>query len=396
MRVCRLTWSFPVGKELAYGLGPTFYHISREQAALGLDVHVVSRRGPNNPVYEEIEGIRIHYVSSPYNINVIRKIGELNKKLGLDVIHAHSTCGLLYPIFRKEIAVPLVIHVHGTTLGMRQHDFALSATASITHFLKSKLRENVSTVRQILFWRQADSLIAVSQAQKEELKSLYKIDDKKIRVVYLGVDETHFRRFKNTFQVREKHDLGNKRVILFVGHFGLRKGIPFLIRAMPKILKENPDAVLLCVGGTPEWLGTNLYWQYLNDLIKKTGITDHVKLVGEVPHHELPQYYSTAEVFAFPSLYEAFGKVIVESMACETPVVASNVGGIPEIIRHNSDGLLVEPGNVEQLAEAINAVLADPNFARQLGKRARQTVEEEFTWRRTAENLNKAYSELKK
>ncbi|MEM3666152.1 MAG: glycosyltransferase family 4 protein, partial [Candidatus Bathyarchaeia archaeon] len=167
-----------------------------------------------------------------------------------------------------------------------------------------------------------------------------------------------------------------------------------LIRAMPKILKENPDTVLLCVGGTPKWLGTRLYWDYLKNMIRELSLSNSVRLVGEIPHHELPYYYSMADVFAFPSLYEAFGKVVVEAMACETPVVASKVGGIPEIIHHGYNGLLVEATNVDQLAEAISALLFSKDFARRLGKKARQTVLEKFTWRYTAESLNKVYLEV--
>jgi len=394
MRVCRLTWDFPTGEELTYGLGPTFYHISREQAALGLDVHVISRRRQKDPTYKEIEGIKVHFVKPPYNLNAIRKIVELNEKLGLDVIHAHGTCGLLYPLVRKGVKVPLVVHVHGTTLRMKMYRFALPAELSFKHFLKSRFREEVSILRQNFFWRRADGVIAVSEAQKRELKSLYGIRSEKIRVVYLGADTAYFRRYDDTRFVREKHELGNKRVMLFVGHFGLRKGIPFLIRAMPKVLKKHPDTVLLCVGGTPKWLGTRLYWDYLNDMIKKTCVKGHVKLVGEIPHHQLPYYYSTADVFVFPTLYEAFGKVVAEAMACEVPVVASKVGGIPEIISHKFNGLLIKPRSVEQLTEAINSVLGDRDFAKKLGERARETIEKKFTWRHTAKGILSVYEKL--
>jgi glycosyltransferase involved in cell wall biosynthesis len=226
------------------------------------------------------------------------------------------------------------------------------------------------------------------------LKSLYGVDDKRIRVVYLGVDPSVFKRYGDVSFLKERYGLENKRIILFVGHFGLRKGIPFLIRAMPQILREHPNAVLLCVGGTPKWLGTRLYWDYLNNMIRESGVCENVKLVGEIPHHELPYYYSMADVFAFPSLYEAFGKVIAEAMACEAPVVASKVGGIPEIVEHKCNGLLVEPGNVDELAYAINSLLSDSEFAGRLGEKARQTIIEKFTWRHTTENLTKIYSEL--
>ncbi|MEM3466682.1 MAG: glycosyltransferase family 4 protein, partial [Candidatus Jordarchaeales archaeon] len=105
-------------------------------------------------------------------------------------------------------------------------------------------------------------------------------------------------------------------------------------------------------------------------------------------------YYSMAGVFAFPSLYEAMGKVLVEAMACETPVVASRVGGILEIVRDGVNGLLVQPKNVKSLERAILMVLQDSQLARRLAENGRKTVESRFTWRHTVMQISKAYQKL--
>jgi len=393
MKVCRLVWEFPKAHEITYGLGPNFYHISREQVKLGLDVHVIARRNPNEPSYEEMEGIKVHRVKAPYNVNAIWKLRELNKKLGIDIVHSHGTCGILYPLFRKILGIPLVVHVHGTTLAMKEHAYRLPIELSLKYFLKSRFREEASILRQKLFWRHADLLIVVSESQKEELEALYGLDSKKIRVVYNGADTSIFKPLRDV-QYKEKLQLENKRVILYVGHFGFRKGITYLLEAMPQVLREIPNAFLLCVGGTPEWMGTHLHWRFLEDIIERIGIRDHVKLVGQIPHHELPYYYSLSDVFVIPTLYEAFGKVIIEAMACETPVIASRVGGTPEIIKDDINGVLVEPKNVEQLADAIVRILRDKNLARSMGRSGRLTVEAKFTWNCTAKELLSVYQEL--
>lgn len=163
---------------------------------------------------------------------------------------------------------------------------------------------------------------------------------------------------------------------------------------MREILQKEPNAFLLCVGGTPEWLGTDVYWRILKEKIEQAGIQGNVRLMGQIPHQKLPIYYSMAEVFAFPSLYEAMGKVIVEAMACETPIVASSVGGIVEIVENGRNGFLVKPKDVKGLSEAILTLLHDKNLANKLAQEGRRTVESKFTWKNTIEQISKAYEKI--
>jgi glycosyltransferase involved in cell wall biosynthesis len=223
---------------------------------------------------------------------------------------------------------------------------------------------------------------------------LYNINRSKIEVAYNGVDTSIFRKVRDFQEFKKKLGLEDKRIILYVGHFGFRKGILYLIEAMNKILQEEPDAFLLCVGGTPEWLGTDIYWKILTKKLSEINIQKHARLVGQVPHHQLPFYYSIADVFAFPSLYEAMGKVVVEAMACETPVVASGVGGIKEIINNETNGLLVQPKDVKALERTILMVLHDSQLARRLSEKGRDTVESKFTWKNTVEQILRAYQKI--
>ncbi|UCB60400.1 MAG: glycosyltransferase family 4 protein [Candidatus Bathyarchaeota archaeon] len=394
MRICRLVWGFPKAHELTYGLGPNFYFISKEQAKLGVEINVVARRKPGEGAYEEVEGIRVHRVKFPYNINALRKIRELDSKFGVDLVHAHGTCGLLYPAIPKKIRCPLVVHAHSISLGMKRHAYRLPKNRSLKLFLKSRFREETSILRERLYWPHSDLLIAVSQAQKAEIEEYYGVKQENINVIYNGVEKSIFKPLRDTQPLRDTLGLHDKQVILFVGHFVLRKGIPLLLKAMPEILGKIPNAFLLCVGGTPKWLGTQMYWTYLQEIIDRKNLAGHVKLVGQIPHQDLPYYYSLSDVFAFPSLYEAFAKVILEAMACETPVVASRVGGLPEAIEHNVNGILVDPKNVNQLASAIIEILQDRKVAQRMGKKGRDVVTRRFTWQHTVKELSKTYHEL--
>ena len=391
MRICRLVWSFPSAEKISYGLGPNFYYISKEQVKQGYEVDVIAGKKGNEPNYEEIEGIRVHRVTAPNNINSMKKLSRLNDKKAFDIIHAHGTCGIMYPFLRNRIQKPLVVHSHGSVLGMMQQRFS---PPSFTQFMKSRIRESISILREKYYWQRADKLITVSYFLKEEIEKLYKISGSRIEVAYNGVDISVFKRVEDPQRFKDKLGLGDKRIILYVGHFGLRKGITYLLEAMSRIIQEDPHAFLLCVGGTPEWLGTDIYWSVLEKKLRQKDLQDHVKLIGQIPHLQLPYYYSVADVFAFPSLYEAMGKVIIEAMACETPVVASRVGGIIEVIEDGVNGLLMQPKNIESIKKSILTVLQDRQLARRLSLRGRETVESRFTWKHSVMQMTEAYRKL--
>lgn len=354
---------------------------------------VIARKRANELDYEEIDGIRVHRVMPPYNLNAMRKLVQLNSQKSFDIIHTHGTCGISYPLVKFRIRKPLIVHTHATARGMVLHRFPLPTFVSLRNSVKSRIRELTTIFRQEVYWRSADMLLAVSYFLKDEIEKLYNIDSSKIEVAYNGVDTSIFRKTDSSNELK-KLGLDGKRIILYVGHFGLRKGIIYLIEAMHKILQEEPDAFLLCVGGTPDWLGTNVYWQILKEKIERAGVQKSVRLMGPIPHQKLPIYYSMAEVFAFPSLYEAMGKVLVEAMACETPVVASRVGGILEIVRDGLDGFLVQPKDVKSLEQAILMILQDGQLAKRLAENGRKRVETRFTWRHTVMQISKAYQKL--
>lgn len=389
MRICRLSWVFPRQSELAHGLEPNIYYISREQAKLGHDVHVVSLIKRREPRYEEIDDVKVHRVFPPYNLNTMRKIGEIHKDKPISVVHSHGTCGIAYPFFRRHIRSPLVVHVHGTTLELRRR----YAEARAGDRKALSLRETSSILRQRVFWRRADLVIAVSEGVRRELVNLYKIDPTKIVVVYNGFDPSLFKPASDP-TIPKELGLSGRHLILYVGHFGPNKGLSVLLEAMPKILERIPSAYILCIGGTPKWLGTNTYWDTLTRIIRKNQLENAVKLMGEVQHQVLNRYYSLADVFVLPSYYEALGKVILEAMACGAPVVATKTGGIPEIVKNGVNGLLVSPGNPSELAESVITLLENKNLARRLAEEGRKMVVSSFTWEQTARNLIEAYKKI--
>ena len=174
----------------------------------------------------------------------------------------------------------------------------------------------------------------------------------------------------------------------------MRKGVFFLIRAMKAILEEVPDAHLVCVGGVPIWLKEPDPWSILKNEIEMQGVSNAVTLLDKVKNRDLVSYYSAASVFALPSYYESFSKVTLEAMACSLPVVATNMGGLPEMVVDGKTGLLVNYGSPSALASALVQILTDVSAASAMGREGRERVNRMFTWRAVVERISEAYKDF--
>jgi glycosyltransferase involved in cell wall biosynthesis len=380
---------------MTFGLEPVFYFISKEQVKLGAEVHVIAAIDKQTPQLESSDGIIVHRVKTPYNFYAIKKLKELDKTRGIDVVHTHATASLLYSLTRRFTTVkkPLFNHIHTTTLGGMAQNIASPVQYSFSAAIRTNFWNNVSLLRQKAMWKRADILIAVSNAIKDELVKYYGISSQKVRVIHNGVDIDLFRKVKEGLELKEKLGLSEKRVVLFVGHFGLRKGLHYLLKAITKVSKRIPNVFLLAVGGTPKWLRTDVYWNILRESIKNLKITPFVRLMDKIPNQELPKYYSMADVFVLPTLYDPCPKVILEAMACETPIIASNVSGIPELIKNGHEGILIPSKNSNLLADKIIELLENQDDAKLMGENAWTRVDSDFTWNICAKKILQLYDD---
>jgi len=229
----------------------------------------------------------------------------------------------------------------------------------------------------------ADRVIAVSRRMRDDILAHFQVDPNRVVVIHNGIDPDQFRR-------TEARDVLDRRgvrepYVLFVGRITDQKGIFHLLEAAPKL--PPGVQVVLCASApdTPE-IEARL----------KRAVPEHPNVVwiGEmVPVHEVVQLYSHAAVFACPSVYEPFGLINLEAMACETPVVASAVGGILEVVEDGDTGLLVEPGRPGALAAAIRLLLEDPERSRVMGRAGRRRVEAQFSWASVAARTREVYGD---
>ncbi|MBX7157435.1 MAG: glycogen synthase [Verrucomicrobiae bacterium] len=256
-------------------------------------------------------------------------------------------------------------------------------------------------------YQNADGVIAVSQSMKEEVEKLYGVQPDKVKIIHNGIDLKQYQpRYDRS--VLERYGVNpDVPYVLFVGRITRQKGILHLVNAIAH-LKEGVQ-VVLCAGApdTPE-IGVEM--KQLVDEARRLTRNSIVWISEMLPRQEIIAFYSQAAVFVCPSVYEPFGIINLEAMACETPVVASKVGGIPEVVVDGETGFLVpiqarsladpEPIDKEKfshdLADAMNRILNDSTLAKSMAIKGRERVEKYFSWSAIARQTLEFYEELLK
>jgi alpha-maltose-1-phosphate synthase len=246
-------------------------------------------------------------------------------------------------------------------------------------------------------YRHADAVIAVSEGMRADVLQVYPfVAPERVHVVHNGIDTQMYRPVPDTSALARHGIEPDRPYLLFVGRITRQKGVPHLLHAAHRI---DPQAQLvLCAGepDTPE-LAAEVAAEMAALSAERSGV---VWITGMLPRAELLQLLSHAAVFCCPSVYEPLGIVNLEAMACQVPVVASSVGGIPEVVEDGVTGLLVPysesaPEEFEAgLAEKINELIRDPQRAAAMGKAGRDRAVAEFSWDTVARQTVHIYQNL--
>ena len=288
------------------------------------------------------------------NLAISPTIFQALKGINVDVVHTHTparfyaeSTAFFFKFIRKGTPVVLSYHQHNENLGL---------ISNIVMNFHNK------TVMDYLF-NHVDKIIVPSRAYKRIVECYYRINGEKIAVIPCGINTETFNPLKfNSKTQRERFGISNENVVLFVGRLASYKGLEYLLNAMPPVIREFKDTVLMIVG-------EGNIRNELENLTKKLGLQEHVRFLGSLPSDQVPEIMSVATVLVLPSLVESFGLVLAEALSMEKPVIASNVGGIPEVVEKGKTGVLVSRQDVKGLSEAIVSVLSDKNWARAIGNR---------------------------
>ncbi|HRZ86673.1 MAG TPA: glycosyltransferase family 4 protein [bacterium] len=275
--------------------------------------------------------------------------------------------------------------------------YALSRVVPLTYIITAqgyeflKFKDN-AVVRKIYLtaYAHARRIIACSGYVKELLAG-FGVDAARIEVAYPGVDMDRYRPVDSVpDEWTRRYGLKGRKVLLTVGRLVERKGHAYVLRALPRVLKEIPGLVYLIVGKGPEKPA-------LERTVAELGLGDTVRFLGEVPDGELLYLYNACDAFVMPSRnierdghVEGFGIVFVEASACGKPVIGGRHGGIPEAILDGETGLLVDPSDEKDIAEKIIAILKDPSYAKTLGGNGLRRARAECNWDSYAERFRRA------
>jgi len=243
--------------------------------------------------------------------------------------------------------------------------------------------------RQIL--ENCDRVIATSPQEETDLRELVSTKGE-IEIIPCGTDTDIFSPQPKPDAKAKLGFSAKEQVILYVGRFDPRKGLETLVRAFAKSADDNRKLVI--VGGSDTKKGDHSERDRIASLAETLGISDRVVFAGRVGHDRLADYYSAADVTVVPSHYEPFGLVAIEAMACGTPVIASDVGGLRFTVIPDKTGLLAPAQDEIAFADAIEKILTNPQFAQQLQRRAIKRVRDRFSWSGVAEQLSLMYRQL--
>jgi len=372
LRIALFTeWFLPVRG----GVSSHVFGLANELARRGNEVIVYTKRRARGTAsnWSTTSGVEVRRLapSIPLNFPVIPpsrdQLSEEFEKEDFDIVHSHHafTPTPLLALYQAQSAgIPSVLTNH--SIPSRGYQGALGDLLSSALY----------PLRQYL--NMADHIVAVSQAAADFISLL--VDYVPISVIPNGVDCEFFR-------PRDEAKRTGKRV-LFVSRLVNRKGPHVLIRAFKNVLGVIPDAELTMVG-------VGYLRSPLQMMAYDLGIGDSVKFLGDVPPDELATTYSHSDVFVLPSLHaESFGMVLLEAMASEVPVIASRTGGVPEVVTDRKEGVLVKPGDEDELSAALVRALEDEGERKRMGREGRRKALEKYDWKVIGARTEQLYETL--
>ena len=383
MKIAHFVSNFPKSeKSEVYGKSLAAYNICLSLARKRHDVYVFTISENKKDCVEDYKGIKVYRYGSLFGYHSERfsfKILYKPLDFDFDVVHIHSGIsmtvvgGFRYVMKKRK---PLVITWHGDSVREPKYCRYTGLIPNIAAYFYKYLADKILSY--------ADVIISVSKSFINESKFLHKYIDK---IVFIpnGIDLEEFNIPYSKEECRDMLKLDReKNIILFVGSLHPLKGPHILLKAIPKIIKENRDTLFVFVGGGD----IDRY----KELSEELGIRKYVKFTGYVNENK-PFYYKASDIFVLSSFLECLPLVILEAMACGVPVVASDIGGIPDIVENGKNGLLIPSGNSDALADAIIYLLENEDIIKKMGWNGREKAGE-YSWSRIAEETEKVYLSL--
>ena len=317
-----------------------------------------------------------------FNRSIAKKAGAIEA----DVYEAHAVSGyrLLKTLNNRGVKKPFVHTIHGVLADeyeqAKRNGYLTYRGRIANYFMRQLAKREEETAKN------AKLIVTISQYSVEKIKQFYDVDAAKIRIVPNGVDPEKFKPTEDKAVAKRQFGLGNEPCVLFVGSLIPRKGLPFLVEAAKKIVKEQRETKFLIVGEGP------LKNQLLSK-VEAANLSGNFRFLGNIQSDMLPPVFNCADVFVLPSIQEGQGIVLLEAQASGKPVVAFDIGGVNEAVRRGETGLLVPRGSIDELADAIMQLLSENALRDKMGANGRKFVVENLTWDICAQKMLDVYHE---
>ncbi len=388
MKILVLSWEFP--PRIVGGIARHVGELYPELVKLGHSVYLITPEFGEAPLYEEVEGIKIHRVPVAESNDFFHWIVNMNQSMGrqggklileegaFDLIHAHDwLVGDAAIALKHTFKVPLIATIHATESGRNNgiHNHNQS-------YIHRKERELTFEA-----WR----VIVCTNYMRREIEGSLKSPWDKIDVIYNGIraeKKQHHQEFHQQ-DFRRQFAEDDEKIVYYVGRMTYEKGISVLLNAAPQVLAEMAGKVKFVIigGGNTSQLKKQAW-----DL----GIWHKCYFTGFMADEYLDKFQTIADCAVFPSLYEPFGIVALESFAAKVPVVVSNTGGLPEVVQHTKTGVITYVNNPDSLAWGILEVLKNPGYCQWLKDNAYQDLEKRFHWGKIAKQTERVYQQVVK
>jgi len=387
LTVMMLTWEYP--PRIIGGISPHVYYLTKSLAQQGVKVYVMTCDFPDTPAHEVIDGVEVYRIDSYknpapdfaswvylMNLNMQKETARLARKIGkkIDLFHAHdwlvANAGIgLKHVFRK----PLLVTMHSTEMGRR--DGLHTDTEKMIHETEAWLTYEA--------WR----VVCCSEYMISHVRWAFGLPNDKLVMIPNGVDTKTYDDIGNDLSdFRSKFALPEEKIVLYVGRLVYEKGIHVLINAVPKVVsKVNAKFIIV---------GSGYMKEQLLNIVRSMGLEHKVLFQGFMDEKSLLKLQKCADVSVVPSLFEPFGIVALEAMAAKSPVVASDTGGMSEIIDHDVTGVKVYPNNPDSLAWGINKVLLDDKYRQSLRENGYKVVQEKYGWEKIAQQTKSTYETI--
>ncbi len=377
-------------------------HVARHLARQGHKIDVFTRKDdeslPEIQLWEE--GVRIIHVAAgpaefirkeellPHMQEFTEFLREfmVRHDITYDFIHAHSWMSALVAAdLKKELGIPFAITFHALGRVRRQYQGVEDGFPDERFQIEDRVIA------------EADAIIAECPQDEQDLRILYEADPAKIQIIPCGFDPAEVWPMEKSLARRILGLRQDERIILQLGRLVPQKGVDNVIRGFARLVRDyGIKARLLIVGGSSEKPDPRITPEIgrLQEVAREEGVEGYVTFVGRRGRKAIKYLYSAADVFVSTPWYEPFGITPVEAMACGTPVIGSNVGGIRSTVQDGKTGYLIPPDDPDLLAERLADLYGNPVRLRHFGQQSIRRVNELFTWQKVAHSIDRLYEKV--